>query len=340
MALLWLVLACAGPDDTPDDETGAPPTTAGCEAAGPMDDALDLADVQALGTHNSYHIEPDQLFDASHAYTQPTLDAQADVGVRAFELDVHLGDDGVFQVFHLPGIDPLSTCRTLGECLDVLLGWSDAHPCHSPFTVWIEPKDELDAAVEGLVPLAGHLTELDAAITDAWPRTRLIQPDDVRGGRATLAEGVAAGWPSLADARGRMLVTLLDSGEHRAEYLDGAPSLEGRVLFVDSDTAADPFAATFKINDAGGSADEVRALVAANFLVTSNVDSNDADDATNSASLAAALDAGPQSLASDQVAEIAGSAYVAALPGGSPRCHPERVPEGCGPEILEPASGD
>ena len=74
------------------------------------------------------------MLDSSHAYTQPTLDAQADVGVRAFELDVHLGDDGAFQVFHLPGIDPESSCPTFAGCLEVLRTWSDAHPCHTPFT--------------------------------------------------------------------------------------------------------------------------------------------------------------------------------------------------------------
>ncbi|MES2644534.1 MAG: Ca2+-dependent phosphoinositide-specific phospholipase C [Myxococcota bacterium] len=333
MILLW-ILACSGPDGAPDTAPDDVPVS--CDLAGPMDDVLTIADVQALGTHNSYHIEPDTVLDASHAYTQPTLDAQADVGVRAFELDVHLGEDGVFQVFHLPVIDAETTCSTLGECLGVLLAWSDAHPCHSPFTVWIEPKDDIDAAVEGLVPLAGHLVELDAAISAVWPRERLLTPDDVRGGRATVPEGVAAGWPSLADTRGGLIVALLDDSEHRAEYLDGAPALEGRVLFVNSDSAADPFAATFKIDNAPANADQVGALVAGNFLVTSNVDGGSEADATNEASLAAALEAGPQNLASDQVVPVEGSAYVAALPDGSPRCHPARVAGGCGPDIIEP----
>ncbi|MDP2313533.1 MAG: Ca2+-dependent phosphoinositide-specific phospholipase C [Pseudomonadota bacterium] len=330
--LFALFAACTGP--TVDDTAPEPPVT--CAATGAMDDVLSLPDVQALGTHNSYHIEPDNVVDASHAYTQPTLDAQADVGVRAFELDVHLDEEGVFQVFHLPVVDQESTCSTLGACLDVLLTWSHAHPCHSPLTVWIEPKDDIDAAVEGLVPLAGHLAELDAAITDVWPRDALLVPDDVRGGRATLAEGVAAGWPLLADTRGRLLLALLDNDEHRTEYLAGAPALEGRVLFVKSDSADDAFAATFKIDDAPGNAALVQDLVARNFLVTSNVDSNEADDATNAARFAAALDAGPHNFASDQVVAVAGSAYVAELPGGTPRCHPSRVAEGCGPEIVEP----
>jgi hypothetical protein len=334
-ALLVLASACSGSAEIGDT---APAEAPRCEATGAMDDVLTVPDVQALGTHNSYHVEPDTLFDASHAYTQPSLDVQAGVGVRAFELDVHLGDDGVFRVFHLPAIDDVSTCDTLGGCLGVLRTWSLAHPCHSPLTVWIEPKDDIDAAVEGLVPLAGHLAELDDAITAAWPRERLITPDDVRGDRATVPEGVAAGWPSLADARGKLLLAMLDDGEARAEYLTGAPALEGRVLFVNSDTAADPFAATFKIDDAPGNAAQVGELVAAGFLVTSNVDSAGDDDATNTARFEASLAAGPNNLSSDQVVAVEGEAYVAALPGGAPRCHPARVPAGCGADVIEPAA--
>jgi hypothetical protein len=291
-----------------------------------MDGELTVADVQAIGTHNSYHVEPDEVLDASHAYTQPALDVQADLGVRAFELDVHRAEDGTFLVFHLPTIDPESTCPTLGDCLGVLRTWSLAHPCHAPFIVWIEPKDDLDEMVDGLTTLEGHMTELDAAVTEAWPAAAMIQPDEVIG----------VGWPALAESRGKLIVALLDSGDLRAEYLAGAPALEGRALFVDADTGSDSFAAAFKIDDAAGEAKQVGKLVSAGFLVTSNVDSAADDDATNQATFDAALAAGPSHLASDQVQPVEGSDYVAELPGGSPRCNPARVPAGCGPADLEP----
>lgn len=327
LAGMLLLAACAGPSK---DDTAPDPVS--CTAEGPLDATLTLPDVQALGTHNSYHVEPDEVLDASHAYTQPPLDEQADLGVRAFELDVHRREDGEFLVFHLPSIDPESTCETLADCLGVLRSWSDAHPCHVPFVVWLEPKDDLDEMVEGLTSLEGHMTELDAAVEAAWP-DRVLRPDDVRGDHTTLPEGIAAGWPLLADTRGSLMLALLDSGERRAEYLDGAPALEGRTIFVDSDSEGDAFAATFKIDDAAGEAETVGRLVEAGFLVTSNVDAADEDDTTNQASFDASLAAGPNHLASDQV--VPGEGYVAELPGGSPRCHPARVAE-CGPETLEP----
>ena len=243
------------------------------------------------------------------------------------------GTTARFRFFTFPGIDPESSCPTFAGCLEVLRTWSDAHPCHTPFTVWIEPKDDLDDAAARLQLLDGHMSELDAAIGEVWPRSRRIQPDDVQGSAANVAEGIATtGWPRLAESRGKILFALLDSGPHRDEYLQN-PS---PVIFADADSQADPWSATFKIDDAPGEAAAVQALVAANYLVTSNVDSVGDDDATRAAMFQASLDAGPNYLASNQVVPVDGSTYLAELPGGSPRCHPARVAAACGLGELEP----
>jgi hypothetical protein len=83
---------------------------------------LRLNELQYIGTHNSYHIEPDQLialmlekyqygkgtnWDAKAlnmalAYTHVPLDVQLQLGIRTFELDVH--DDAQGGVFAQPGI--------------------------------------------------------------------------------------------------------------------------------------------------------------------------------------------------------------------------------------------
>jgi len=305
-----------------------------CTASGPLDASLTMSDVQALGTHNSYHLEPDTLFDASHAYSHPTLDAQADLGVRAFELDVHLRDDDTWGVFHLPGIDPLSTCPDFTECLAVLRAWSDDHACHTPITVWIEPKDELDAIITGLVPIGPRVAELDAAIASVWPDELVISPGDL--GEGPLPDAIRdRGWPTLAEARGHILFSLLDTGETRDAYLGDDPTLANRTLFVDSDDEDAPYAAAFKIDNAEGEPERVAGLVAAGPLVTSNADGAGHDRASNEASFAASLAAGPHYLSSDFV--VPGpDGYEATLPGGSPRCHPSRVPEGCSADDLEP----
>jgi hypothetical protein len=297
-----------------------------------------LVDLQALGSHNSYHLAPAVALDASHRYTQPSLTAQLDAGVRALELDLHLTDDGVWQVFHLPVIDPNTSCLALADCMAEVEAWSAAHPCHAPITIWLEPKDDADGPAAGVQPLAGHMAELDAALDAAWPPGRVITPDEVRGGAATLRDAVRGeGWPTLAQTRGRVLFALLDEGAHRDEYLGPARDAVGRLVFPGASSADDAWAAVFKINDAVSG--DAAGRVAEGFLVTSNAAGAGQDDDSAAADFLASVDAGPNHVATDFIAPQNEGGWSAALPGGSPRCHPTRVPGGCAAEDVEP-SGD
>ncbi|MDQ1518952.1 MAG: hypothetical protein QOI55_25 [Actinomycetota bacterium] len=144
------------------------------------DHCLHLNQVQVIGTHNSYHIRPQEpvwsalkAFDAALAasleYTHGPLPQQFDhEGVRQIELDVfadpqgglydqrHLlpalglpADSGIpeleqpgFKVLHVQEIDFLSSCGwTFVECLQQVKTWSDAHPRHLPLTILVELKD-------------------------------------------------------------------------------------------------------------------------------------------------------------------------------------------------------
>lgn len=138
-----------------------------------------LNQVQALGTHNSYHVMPRPglfellvLFDPTLAaleYThRPIPEQLGGLGIRQLELDVFadpqgglyavrpvlaiLGQDPVaddpalfepgLKVLHVQDIDFETTCPTLRICLEQLQGWSAAHPRHLPIAVLIEAKDE------------------------------------------------------------------------------------------------------------------------------------------------------------------------------------------------------
>jgi len=69
-----------------------------------LDGELRLNQVQARGTHNSYHLEPADPVDESHRYSHLPLGRQlAELGVRQVELDLHLRTGVGFEVFHLPG---------------------------------------------------------------------------------------------------------------------------------------------------------------------------------------------------------------------------------------------
>lgn len=303
---------------------------AGCAPGGvryPRDDLLGLEDVQAKGTHNSYHVAPDDPVDESHRYTHVPLGVQlAEQGVRQFELDVHLRAGEGFEVFHLPaGVDQGSTCRRLVDCLGGIKDWSDRHPDHVPIVIWLEPKDEdLDWIDETLLPIEGHYGELEAAILSVWPAERILQPDEVRGGYATLPEAIAAGgWPRLGALRGKVVFALLDSATHREAYTRDAPALQGKLLFVDASEAADPYAAMFKIDDARADGGRIRELVEAGFVVTCNADGAGATDRDNQARLEASLASGANFISTDFPAPVDDRAYWFDLPAGTPaRCNP------------------
>jgi len=153
-------------------------TPAASTHANPLD--VRLNEVQVLGSHNSYHIRPEQrildvlgLFDATLPigldYTHiPLTDQFTTQGIRQIELDVFadpLGglysdraafiffgedpasglpelDEPGFKVLHVQDIDFDTTCLTLVGCLQEVKAWSDANPEHVPIMILIEAKDD------------------------------------------------------------------------------------------------------------------------------------------------------------------------------------------------------
>lgn len=304
----------------------------------PLDGVLTLSDVQAKGTHNSYHVQPDTVFHPSHRYTHVPLDQQLETqGVRQFELDIHYHKELGFQVFHIPGIDPETTCLQLTDCMDTIKRWSDQNPHHMPIMTWFELKDDIDGLVPDLESLEDRYVELEEAILSVWPRGRVVTPDEVRGDAATLSGAVMEkGWPSLGTMRGRILFSLLEGGVHRDKYLEGAPSLENRLFFVDANGPEDAHAAVFKINDARSESERVTDLVSRGFVVTCNTDAADAGDEENAQKLAGSLASGVNFLSSDRPGPTDEVDYWFDLPAGEPaRCNPVHAPPECTSADIE-----
>lgn len=331
-AWAWVWLAACGEEAAPSDE--AP-------VYGALDGVLRWNHVQAVGTHNSYHIEPDNVLDDSHRYTHLPLDEQLEAQrVRQLELDVHLHLTEGYIVHHLPLVDPKTTCRRLVDCLETVKAWSDANPWHLPILVWIEPKDEIEAAADltrtemlRAIELPEDYDQLDAEIASVFPPSRSLTPDALRGGDASLPEALGArGWPTLGELRGKVVFALLDSGEHRARYLERSQVLEGRAMFVDSDTPQDPFAAMFKLDNAPSRLDEVRARLGEGFLITSNTGLT-GDDEGSQAQNEASLQAGSQYLSTDYPGPREDGGPWLDLPG---RCNPVTAPAECEDGEVEP----
>ncbi|HEY4311744.1 MAG TPA: Ca2+-dependent phosphoinositide-specific phospholipase C [Pirellulales bacterium] len=247
----------------------------------PAKDGLRLNQIQVLGTHNSYHVRPPAaILKAAIAmrkeakewdYSRQPLDEQLDRGVRSFELDLNLSDKG-WQVMHVPGFDPGSTVPTFTDALVVVNRWSKAHPRHVPISLLLELKEEgfqLNKAYRR--PTASDVLRLDEEIRAALPAERMLTPDDVRGDHKTLWDAVHnGGWPTLADAAGKVFVILHENGANRDAYLDGHSALEGRAMFVESNLGQPHSAVLIRNNPTDPQIDD---LARAGYLIRTRVDS-------------------------------------------------------------------
>ncbi|WP_035615536.1 Ca2+-dependent phosphoinositide-specific phospholipase C [Haloferula sp. BvORR071] len=285
-------------------------------------DELKLNQIQAIGSHNSYHMAPPPALMKAIVkfnkeaeawnYTHPPLATQLDMGVRQFELDIFADTKGGlfanpfvlklaklagetppaydpngelakpgFKVQHVPDIDCWSTVPSLKLALEQMNAWSDQHPRHLPVMVLLECKDQpqtpLPVKPETLT--RERLLELEQELLAAIPAKKILKPDDIRSDASTLREAVLKkGWPTVDDLRGKFLFCLDNTDEIRARYLEGNPSLEGRVIFVSAPEESDPAAAWFKCNDPEKEQEKIQKLVRAGYLVRTRSDTKGPDE--------------------------------------------------------------
>jgi Phosphoinositide phospholipase C, Ca2+-dependent len=306
-------------------------------------------------------------------YQHSPLAQQFDAGVRQIELDIYADTKGGlyahpsgpamvaaanlppdpdfdpngimakpgFKVMHVQDVDYRSVCQPFTACLEQVRQWSHAHQGHLPIFILVETK-------QGKPRGELHLTEpepftsstfdaLDAEIRSVFPPQELITPDDVRGHYRTLNEAVHAGnWPTIASARGKVIF-LMDQRPVGPVYLEGHPSLSGRVIFTNS-TPGQPDAAFIERND--GPADDINALVRQGYLIRARTDSDTKEARVNATTTRDEMMAsGAQMLSTDypvnEPARWPGH-YVVALPGNAvARCNPINAPAICSAEFLK-----
>ena len=303
-------------DDTDDDTDSGYPDY-------PNDEALRVNELQCKGTHNSYHIQTSGMPVPVLRYTHEPLDVQLDLGVRKFELDLHYKPGENLHVFHIPVVDRQTTCEFFRDCLTTVKDWSDTHPGHQPIFFFLEPK--------GAFTLAGRHDQIEEEILSVWPKDRIMTPDDVRGEYTTLREAILEqGWPALGQARDKVIFHAHDHDLFRKHYLEGRPSLEGRLMFVDS-SPDDAWAGIIVKNDPIDDFDEIQEIVSAGFIVRTRADSC-CDEFNNNdvERMEAAFASGAHIITTDFPAPIEGFDYWVDVPGGTPsRCNPLTAPEFC-----------
>ncbi|MGN5376083.1 MAG: hypothetical protein DI632_06705 [Sphingomonas hengshuiensis] len=267
-------------------------------------------------------------------YVQMPIEAQLQSGVRSLELDLQPDPDGGLyadplpyralaakgatdlkpiwreelrkpglKVLHVADLDFRSQCPSFRSCLTLLRQWSDATPGHSPVFVLLEPKLAGSGGKAAAPFDARAFAEVDASIAAVIGRDKVVTPDDVRGTMPTLEAAVLAKrWPTLAQARGKFVFLFLVPGLNLpafAPYLDGRPSLEGRMAFVQGKPGM-AHTAFLLLDNAITRQKEIRDAVARGYLVRTRADIDTADARRNDPRRRdAALASGAQVISTD-----------------------------------------
>lgn len=355
-------------------------------SGGEETEPVHINEIQTLGTHNSFHIQPRDsimaallIFEPELAptleYTHLPIPEQLDLGVRHLELDIFadpeggmyairnglkvVGEDPVsglpeldepgMKVLHIQDIDFETQCLTLKICLEQVKEWSDDNVGHLPLMIMLQakedplpdPPDFLD--ISWVVPLLFGpelMDDVDEEIRSVFPEDRLMTPDDVREDYPTLEQAVLDGnWPTVDEARGRVMFAFRNSGTARDHYIDGHPSLEGRVMFTYS-VEGEPEAAWFNVDNALEEGERIRELVEAGYLVRTRADEDTQQAREDDYTLQeAAFASGGQFVSTDYIVPNPdfGTGYQATVPGGNvARCNPVSAPDSCDSDAIDP----
>lgn len=301
-------------------------------------------------------------------YAHKSLTAQLDTGAREIEIDIVFDPQGGryadpliarrtgtgldpawvatmrqpgFKVLHVPDVDFRAGCLTFKACLAQVRDWSRAHPRHAPILILINAKDGKEAP--GGTPLLSFdeaaFDALDAEARSVLPSAQLLTPDDVQGHYPTLREAVLHNnWPKLGAARGRILFALDENAAKVAAYRGKRTSLEGRVMFVNTDEQS-PAAAYLTLNRPVEDGERIARDVRAGFLVRTRADEDTVQARTNdTAHRDTAMHSGAQAVSTDYLwadPRFAGG-YTVRLPDHlASLCNPMRMGDRCGGVPVE-----
>ncbi|HYZ84978.1 MAG TPA: phosphatidylinositol-specific phospholipase C1-like protein [Bryobacteraceae bacterium] len=288
-------------------------------------------------------------------YSHQPFEKQLDSGLRALEIDVvndpkgglfakpgaleRLKKSGLavepydpeglmlkpgLKVLHDPDVDFRSHVYTFRQALEKLKAWSEAHPRHLPIVITMNAKDDGGRSPDLVKPLpfdAPAFDAWDAEIREVLPPSKLITPDDVRGKYPTLEAAVLAhAWPTIGQSRGKFLFVLDEQGEKLKTYVNGHPSLKGRVMFVNAPEGT-PESAVLIMNEPIEQLTQIQYLVRSGYFVRTRADAETVEARKGDYSRwKAALASGAQIISTDYYVadERFGTGYRVQLPGGAP----------------------
>ena len=188
---------------------------------------------------------------------------------------IHAMEKPGFKAIHVLDVDYRSSCLALQDCLKQVAAWSKAHPGHLPIFISLKINDTKTPMPGATKPVACDDTALDALdgeIRANFAPDEIITPAQMQGSHASLREAAMAhAWPSLAQARGKVIFVLNDGALRAKAYQGQRKSLEGRAMFVATDDAS-PMAAFVSIPDPVKDSARIRQAVQQGFIVVTRAD--------------------------------------------------------------------
>ncbi|MGQ1909190.1 phosphatidylinositol-specific phospholipase C1-like protein [Marinifilum sp. RC60d5] len=205
---------------------------------------------------------------------------ESGVEPKEYDSEQKLAEPGL-KMFHIQDIDFRSHHLLFKDCLKMMKKWSDENPDHTPIFVLMNTKDQKVKGTRDPLPFTKEaLDSLDKEINSVFSNDDLITPDLVRGDFESLEEAVLTnGWPKLDEVNGRFIFVLDEKEEKINHYLEGHPSLKGRVLFVNS-PEGNPEAAFRIINNPIRDFDYIKSLVEKGYLVRTRADAGTKESRT------------------------------------------------------------
>lgn len=206
---------------------------------------------------------------------------ESGVEPKEYDSEQKLAEPGL-KMFHIQDVDFRSHHLLFKDGLKAMKQWSDKNPNHTPVFVLMNTKDQKVKGTRDPLPFTKKAFDrLDHEIRSVFSEEDLITPDDVRGDFETLEEAVLSkGWPNLETVKGRFLFVLDEKEKKISSYLEGHPSLKGRVLFVNSPEGK-PEAAFRIINNPIRDFDHIKELVEKGYLVRTRADAGTKESRTN-----------------------------------------------------------
>ena len=235
------------------------------------------------------------------------------------EFDEEAMSKAGMKIIHFPNFDFRSNTPTLKSALEVINRWSRRNSYHIPIMVLIETKKvnrsvNIEDNSNFQVP---DFLALEKEILSILDISQIITPDNVRGKYDSLNKAVTMkGWPSLYQARGRLIFALDNQGEERINYLSLHPELKGALMFVSS-PPGNPESAFLKINDPVANYSAIKNRVKEGYLVRTRADSDMAEARNNDyTKMQKAFSSGAQYISTDFPESVEGvSNYRVSLPG-------------------------